>query len=240
MPPRAIRSRPPLRLVVADESFIAREAVVAVLREAPDVDVQAACGDYPALAAAIDVVRPDVLVTDIRMPPTRTDEGLRAASLLMATREHAGVVILSAGAQAGDVVELFRHGSEGCAYLLKDRVTRGDVIVSAVRTVARGGSVVDPEVVELLVSCRARPGTSRLSGLSPREREILAEIATGRTNTAIARRLQLSKRSVEKHVNAIFTKLRLGDAEDLSPRVAAALIFLSEEPASGERGRDAG
>jgi DNA-binding NarL/FixJ family response regulator len=235
-----IRTRPPLRLIVADESFIVREALVAVLREAPDIEVQAACGDYPALVAAIDAVPPDVLVTDIRMPPSWTDEGIRAASLLRTASPDAGIVIFSTDAEARHVLELFSGGSEGRAYLLKDQVHQGDVIVSTVRSVAGGGSVVDPKVVEILVASRTGPGESRLSELSPREREILGEIATGKTNGAIARALHLSKRSVEKHVHAIFTKLRLGESEHLSPRVTAALMFLAEEPDRSESRRRSG
>jgi DNA-binding NarL/FixJ family response regulator len=230
-----IRTRPPWRLIVADESFIVRDALQAVLRETPDMEVQAACGDYPALVAAIDAVPPDVLVTDIRMAPSWTDEGIRAASLLREVRPDAGIVIFSADAETRHLLELFSDGSGGRAYLLKDQVRQGDVIVSTVRAVARGGSVVDPKVVEILVAARTAPGESRLAELSPREREILGEIATGKTNGAIARTLHLSKRSVEKHVHAIFTKLHLGESEHLSPRVAAALIFLAEEPDRSER-----
>ena len=229
MATRTLRSRPPLRLVVADDSFIVREAVIAVLRDLPVVDVRAACEDYDSLVKAVDVLRPDVVITDIRMPPTFTDEGIRAASEFRSTHPEVGVVILSQYVESGYVLSLFREGSEGRGYLLKDRVHDRTVLLSAVRAVARGESVVDPKVVELLVESRLRPADSPLTDLSPREREILSEIASGKTNGAIAKELRLSKRSVEKHVHAIFTKLGLGETEDVSPRVKAALIFLAEE-----------
>jgi DNA-binding NarL/FixJ family response regulator len=218
-----------MRLIVADDSFIVREALVALLGDLPSVEVQAACGDLDTLLVAVDRLRPDVVLTDIRMPPGFSDEGIRAAARLRASHPDVGVVILSQYVESAYVLELFRDGSEGRAYLVKDRVHDRVAILEAVRAVARGEAVIDPKVVELLVAARSR-ADSPLAELSPRESEILAGIATGKTNGAIARDLHLSKRSVEKHVHAIFSKLGLGDAEDVSPRVKAALIFLAEDP----------
>jgi DNA-binding NarL/FixJ family response regulator len=215
--------------VVADDSFIVREAVVAVLQDLPDMDVQATCEDLDELLAAVDASPPDVVVTDIRMPPDWSDEGIRAADRLRRSHPDAGVVVLSQYVEPAYVLDLFRGGSEGRAYLLKDRVHNRDAIVGAVRAVARRESVIDPKVVELLVGSRAQSAGSPLDQLSPREQQILAELATGKTNGAIAKDLRLSKRSVEKHVHAIFMKLGLGDVEDMSPRVKAALMFLTEE-----------
>jgi DNA-binding NarL/FixJ family response regulator len=217
-----------LRLVVADETFLFREAVVAVLQSEPDIEVLAAFGDYHDLREAIVSLEPDVVVTDVRMPPTHTDEGIRAATELRASRPAVGVVVLTQDVDSRYVLELFREGSEGRAYLLKDRVRDRDAIVGAVRAVARGESAIDPKVVELLISSREREN-SPLADLSPREREILREIATGKANVAIAETLHVSKRSVEKHIHAIFRKLGLIETDDVSPRVKAALIFLAEE-----------
>jgi len=229
-----------LRLVVADESFIVREAVTAVLRDTSDLDVRATCSDHPALMAAVRDVVPQVVITDVPLPPGRTDEGIRAASHLRATRPDVGVVILSRVVEPAHVRELFRDGSERRAYLLKDEVSDRGAIVSAVRAVAHGRSVIDPKVVELLMADRAQPGVEHLEDLSPREREILRQVAAGKANGAIAKDLELSKRSVEKHVHTVFTKLGLADAEEVSPRVKATLIFLGERsavpgPARGRR-----
>jgi len=237
--PRVIRSRPVLGLVVADESFIVREAVTAVLRDAPDLEVRGTCSDYDSLMAAVEEARPQVVVTDVSLPPDWSDEGIRAASRLRTTNPDVGVVILSAAVEPAYVRELFRHGTERRAYLLKDHVQDRDAIVNVVRAVARGRSVIDPKVVELLVVAQSMPGAEPLEELSPREREILGQVAAGKTNGAIAKDLQLSKRSVEKHVHTIFSKLGLADSEEVSPRVKAALIFLGDRaPIAGpQRGR---
>ena len=238
MAPRTFRSRPPLRLIIADDSFIVREALVALLQDLPGVDVQAACRDLDTLLAAVDGLRPDVVLTDIRMPPTFTDEGIRAACRFRTSHPELGVVVLSQYVESAYVLDLFSEGSEARAYLVKDRVHDRVAILEAVRAVARRESVIDPKVVELLVAAHSR-ADSPLADLSPREGEILAGIATGKTNGAIARDLHLSKRSVEKHVHAIFAKLGLGEAEDVSPRVKAALIFLAEDPTPVVRQRNA-
>ena len=229
MAPRTFRSRPPLRLIIADDSFIVREALVALLQDLPGVDVQAACRDLDTLLAAVDGLRPDVVLTDIRMPPTFTDEGIRAASRFRTSHPEVGVVILSQYVESAYVLDLFSEGSEARAYLVKDRVHDRVAILEAVRAVARRESVIDPKVVELLVSATARSTDSPLGELTQREREVLAEIAQGKSNAAIGEALVMTKRSVEKHINSIFLKLDLADSESVSKRVKAALLFLSDE-----------
>jgi DNA-binding NarL/FixJ family response regulator len=170
-----------------------------------------------------------VVLSDIRMPPSNGAEGIHAAADLRHSHPEIGVVILSQYAEVEYALELFDGGSAGRAYLLKERVGNRAELVAAIEAVASGGSVVDPKIVETLVSERARAADSPLGELTGREREVLAELATGKSNSAIASSLFLTKRAVEKHINAIFMKLRLRDSEDVSSRVAAALIFLSAE-----------
>jgi DNA-binding NarL/FixJ family response regulator len=214
-----------LRVVLGEDSFLAREAVTSVLARAPEIDLVGAAGDFEALRAAVDDIEPDVVLTDIRMPPTHTDEGVRLAHELRSTHPTIGVVVLSQFAEPAYAALLFERGSEGRAYLLKERVRDREELVRAVQSVASGGSVVDPIVVERLLARRAE---SRLEELTPRELEVLALIAQGRSNPAIADTLVVTKRAVERHVNSIFAKLDLGDAEDTSRRVEAALLYLAE------------
>jgi DNA-binding NarL/FixJ family response regulator len=223
---------PPLRVVLGEDSFLAREAVTAVLERAPEVEVVAAVGDLDALRAAVDSEEPDVVVTDVRMPPTHGDEGVRLAHELRSTHPEIGVVVLSQFAEPAYAMVLFQHGSARRAYLLKERVRDREELVRAVQTVAAGGSVVDPLVVEHLL---ARPHGSALDELTPRELEVLALIAQGKSNTAIADRLVVTRRAVERHVNGIFAKLELGDGEDVSRRVQAALLYLAEHRPRGSR-----
>ncbi|UGS38655.1 response regulator transcription factor [Capillimicrobium parvum] len=220
--------RPSLRVVVADDSYLVREALGHVLDEAEDIDVVASCGDLPTLMRAIDEEGPDVVLTDIRMPPGQTDEGLRAAADLWRTHPGVGVVVLSQFSEPRYGLALFEHGSDGRAYLLKERVQHGDQLVSAIRAVAAGGSMIDAKIVEGLIAERRRVAASALGQLTPRELEILAYVARGHSNQAIADELVLTKRAVEKHINAIFLKLNLGLATDVSRRVKAALIYLAE------------
>jgi DNA-binding NarL/FixJ family response regulator len=194
----------------------------------PDVEVLAVCSDLASLLAAVEAERPDVVVTDIRMPPTGTDEGIRAAATLRETHPEIGVVILSQHDDPAYALALLESGSGGRAYLLKERVSDRGQLASAVEEVARGGSVIDAKIVEALVRNRALSEASPLGELTARERDVLAEIATGKSNAAIAESLVLTKRAVEKHINAIFMKLGLAQADDVSKRVKATLIFLAE------------
>ncbi|WP_425841140.1 response regulator [Streptomyces fractus] len=218
-----------MRIVVAEDSLLVREGVRRVLESDAQMAVAAACGDLPGLLAAVAEHRPDVVVTDIRMPPTGTDEGLRAAAELWASHPRTGVVVLSQYAEPAYASALLEQGSAGRAYLLKQRVGEPRELLAAVRAVAAGGSVIDPVVVEALVAESAARRSSPLSGLTARERDVLAEIARGRSNAGVARELFLTERAVEKHINTIFAKLGLGAQPDINRRVAAVLMFLTEQ-----------
>jgi DNA-binding NarL/FixJ family response regulator len=182
--------------------------------------------------AAVDEERPDVVVTDIRMPPTHTDEGIRLAALLRESHPDVGVVVLSNYAEAGFALALLESGSEGRAYLLKERIHSRTQLAAAIHSVAAGGSVMDPKIVEPLVMAKSRAASSPLAELTVREREVLSQIAQGASNAAIAESLVLTKRAVEKHINSIFLKLSLSDSEDVSKRVKAALLFLADADGS--------
>jgi DNA-binding NarL/FixJ family response regulator len=217
------------RVVIADDNLLVREGLVELLRDEEEVDVVAVCEDLPSLLDAIEAARPDVVVTDIRMPPSSTDEGIQAAVRLRESSPEVGVVVLSQFDEASYAVALLERGSERRGYLLKERVHERTQLVEAIEAVAAGGSFVDPKIVEALVAAKNRAERSLLSELSPREQEVLAQIAQGRSNAAIAASLFLSKRAVEKHINSIFMKLNLSEAEDVSKRVKAALLFLAED-----------
>jgi DNA-binding NarL/FixJ family response regulator len=219
----------PTRLLIADDSFLLREALTELLGSDPRLKVVAVVADVAALEAAVESERPDVVLTDIRMPPFEGGEGIRFAVALRDTHPDIGVVVLSQYAEAGFALELFEDGSAGRAYLLKERVGNRAELVAAIDAVAAGGSVVDPKIVDELISERSRLEDSPLADLTSREREVLAELAAGKSNSAIAGSLYLTKRAVEKHINAIFMKLNLRGSDDVSSRVAATLIFLSEE-----------
>jgi DNA-binding NarL/FixJ family response regulator len=192
------------------------------------VRVVASCGDLPSLLAAVETERPDVVVTDIRMPPTGTDEGIRLAALLRNDHPDIGVVVLSNYAEPAYALALLESGSEGRAYLLKERVHDRAQLVAAIESVAAGGSMLDSKIVEPLVAAKLRAERSPLAALTGREHEVLAEIAKGKSNAAIADALVLTKRAVEKHINSIFLKLNLSYAEDVSKRVKATLLFLAD------------
>lgn len=225
----------PLRVVVAEDSLLVREGIVQVLRRQPDVDVVAACADLPELLHAVATTGPDVVVTDVRMPPDLADEGIRAAAELRRTHPAVGVVVLSQYVDPGYATALLADGSAGRAYLLKERISEPGQLADAVRTVAARGSVVDPAVVDALVASSTRQRSSPVGSLSPREREVLDHVAQGRSNAAIAAALHLSERAVEKHINALFTKLDLGQAPDVNRRVKAVLLYLSD-PAGARQG----
>jgi DNA-binding NarL/FixJ family response regulator len=224
----------PIRVVIADDAYLVREALERILATADSIDVVASCSDRESLLAAIHNQRPAAIVTDIRMPPTWTDEGIQVARALRQTDPEIGVVVLSQYAEPGYVLALLESGSAGRAYLMKERLRDAGELVSAISAVAAGESVIDPVVVEVLVRARARAAPLSLTELTARERDVLAEIAQGKSNAAIARSLFLTKRAVEKHVNAIFMKLELGSVEDVSRRVKAALMFLAGEAAAGD------
>ncbi len=228
-----------IRVAIADDSVFVLEGLQQLLAAHQSIEVVASCDDMPSLLQAVDTVQPDVVVSDIRMPPSRTDEGIQIAVRLRQLHPDIGVVVLSQYTDPRFALKLLETGSEGRAYLLKERVRDSAQLVAAIESVAAGGSVIDPKIVDVLVAAKARP-TPALAKLTPRERDVLAEIAQGKSNTAIAKSLVLSKRAVEKHIHSIFSKLGLSEAEDVSKRVKAALLLLAEEGTDvGERGRSA-
>jgi DNA-binding NarL/FixJ family response regulator len=216
-------------VVVAEDSYVIREFLISTLNSEPDVELVAVCTNGKELKAAIDRWSPDVVLTDIRMPPSGTEEGIRVAAELRETDPEIGVVVLSQYAEPAYALALLGQGTGGRAYLLKERVRNRSELIDAIEQVAEGGSVIDPTIVDVLIQARSKAARSRISRLTSRERELLAEIAAGKSNGAIAKSLFLTKRAVEKHVNSIFSKLDLPETEDVSRRVKATLIYLSEE-----------
>jgi len=219
----------PIRVVLADDSFIVREGMRELLESVDEVDVVATCNDLDSLRAAIEREHPDVVVTDIRMPPTNTNEGIRVAESLRTSAPSIGVVVVSQYADAEYALALLDKGAAGRAYLLKERVSDLDQLVNAIREVARGGSVVDSKVVENLIAARARNKRSALAELTPREGEVLAAVAEGKNNAAIAEGLHLTEGAVEKHISSIFSKFGLSEEPAVHRRVKATLIYLAEE-----------
>jgi DNA-binding NarL/FixJ family response regulator len=221
-------ARTVIRVVLGDDSFLAREGIARVLESIEDVELVAACVDLDELRVAVERDKPDVVLTDIRMPPTNTDEGIRFAHELRSSDPEVGVVVLSQHADPSYAMALFAEGSERRGYLLKERVKDEDELARALSEVVAGGSLVDPRIVDKLVSARVDkdPGLERLTA---RERQILAMIAEGRSNNAIADTLMVTKRAVERHINGIFLKLDLGEASDVNRRVKAALLYLTGE-----------
>jgi DNA-binding NarL/FixJ family response regulator len=220
-----------IKVVIAEDAFLVREAVEQVLARIEAIEVVRTCEDRDSLLRAVAEEHPDVVITDIRMPPTGTDEGLQVAHALRESDPEIGVVVLSQFAEPGYLLALLKSGAAGRAYLLKERIRDADQLVAAVRAVAAGRSMIDPQVVDMLVRARSRTAGSPLSELTPREHEVLAELAQGKSNAAIADSLVVTKRAVEKHINAIFMKLDLSSADDVSQRVKATLIFLAGQPA---------
>ena len=218
-----------IRVILGEDSYLAREGIERVLEHTDGVELVGAFGSLDELAAAVDREHPDVVLMDIRMPPTNTDEGIRLAKRLRETHPEIGVVVLSQHANAAYAAELLEDGTGKRAYLLKERVTNAGDLGNALRSVADGGSVIDPLVVESLVNTQRQREESHLDQLTPREREILGLIAEGKSNAAIADSLVLTKRAVEHHINGIFMKLDLGAPGDVSRRVQAALLFLSRD-----------
>jgi DNA-binding NarL/FixJ family response regulator len=217
-----------IRIALGDDSLIVREGIGHLLAGDPDMEVVATVGDLPALREVCDRERPDVVVVDIRMPPTHTDDGIRLATELRDRHPDMGVVVLSQFSEPAYALELLDRGSDRRAYLLKERLHNRAELTGAIRAVHEGGSMIDPKIVEKLVHARTLARESPLQELTAREREVLGEIAQGKSNTAIAESLFLTKRAVEKHINAIFLKLGLSDAHDASKRVKATLMLLAE------------
>lgn len=218
-----------MRVVVAEDSLLVREGIARLLDLQPAIEVAALVGDLPSLMSAVDDDKPDVVLTDIRMPPTGTDEGIQAAIALRESHPDLGVVVLSQYAEPAYALALLEAGSQRRAYLLKERLSDPTQLVNAIVEVASGGSVVDPKVVEVLVTARSRATSSPLERLTPREREVLAEIAQGRNNAAVGAALFLSERAVEKHISSLFSKLGLSEEPDTHRRVKAVLLYLSDE-----------
>jgi DNA-binding NarL/FixJ family response regulator len=217
----------PLHVVVADDSYLVREALCHLLASAPDIELVAVCSDGEALLAAVERKSPDVVLSDVRMPPHQRREGILVAAQLRETHPEIGVVLLSQYDDPTYALELFESGSEGRAYLLKERIGDLSELVDAIHAVADGRSVVDAKIIDGLIAERVRSEQSSLDELTAREREVLGGVAAGKSNTAIANSLSLTKRAVEKHINAIFMKLGLHESDDVSRRVKAALIYLA-------------
>jgi len=218
----------PIRVALAEDNALLLAGMSRLVAAQEDFELVGVASDLPQLFSLIDDQNPDVVVTDIRMPPTGTDEGIRAASWLRQNRPEVGVVVLSQYTGPGYALALLEEGSSGRAYLLKERVSDIGQLAEAIREVARGGSVIDPEVVDALVMARSKAANSPLRLLTPRESEILAEMAQGKNNAAVAASLVLSERAVEKHINSIFSKLALSPEPDVHRRVKAVLLFLGE------------
>jgi DNA-binding NarL/FixJ family response regulator len=218
----------PIRLVLAEDHYLVREGIRRLLEAQPDIEVVAACGDLDALLQAVETERPDVVVTDIRMPPAGVDEGIQAARLLRETRPELGVVVLSTYSQPSYALALLESGTAGRAYLLKERVEDIEQLAGAIRAVAAGGSVIDPKVVEALVARKARDEASPLAQLTPRESDVLREMAEGKNNAGIAQALVLTERSVEKVIHSIFLKLGLAWEPAVHKRVKAVILYLAE------------
>src|SRR5919106_5257479 len=217
-----------LRVIFAEDNYLVREGTSALLAEVGDLDLVAAVGDLDGLLSAVEDQSPDAVLTDIRMPHSKTTEGIDAARRIRAEHPDTGVVVLSQYAEEDYAYDLLKDGAEGLGYLLKERVSDIDEVVRALREVAAGGSVLDPKVVEGLVNRRARAERSPLAHLTEREREVLGLMAEGKNNAGIARSLFLTERAIEKHINSLFHKLGLSEEPDVHRRVMAVLTFLRE------------
>jgi len=217
-----------IRLVLAEDEYLVREGVRQLLETQPELEVAAVCGDLSSLLAAVASEHPDVVVTDIRMPPGDGDEGIQAAERLRETDPQVGVVVLSHYANPSYALALLEGGSARRAYLLKERIEDLGQLVTAIRAVADGGSVIDPKVVEALVAENTRVESSPLTQLTQRERDVMREMAAGKNNAAIAATLFLTERSVEKVIHSIFLKLGLTWETAVHKRVKAVILYLAE------------
>jgi len=217
-----------IRVALAEDHVLLREGISRLVSANEDFELVGAASDLPQLLALVGEQVPDVVVTDIRMPPTGTDEGIEAAAWIREHHPQVAVVVLSQYTVPGYALALLEHGSAGRGYLLKERIGSVDELARAIRTVAQGGSVIDPVVVDELVRARSQERHLGLSSLTPRETEILAEMAQGKSNSAIAASLFVTERAVEKHSNSIFAKLGLSEEKDVNRRVKAVLVYLSQ------------
>jgi DNA-binding NarL/FixJ family response regulator len=229
-----------VRVVFADDSFLVREGVAGLLTETPGIELLATATNPVELHAAVEAHRPDAVLTDIRMPPTFTTEGIDAAKRIRAEFPDTGVVVLSQYIEEEYAFELLSDGVAGLGYLLKERVSQVDELVGALQAVARGGSVLDPKVVEGLMARKTSQESSPLLGLTERELEVLRELAAGRSNAATAGALFMSERAVEKHISSVFQKLDLTQESDVNRRVMAVLVFLEATGGAGNRPRPGG
>jgi DNA-binding NarL/FixJ family response regulator len=215
-----------LRIVLADDNFLVREGVTKLLAEIDELELVDSVGDPQSLLASVTTHHPDAVLTDIRMPPTHTTEGIEAAKQIRTEHPEIGVVVLSQYVEEDYAFELLADGVAGLGYLLKERVSDIEELVRALQDVARGGSALDPKVVEGLMARRTAEADSPLRGLTDKEREVLEQMATGRTNATIARTLFMSERSVEKHISSVFLKLGLLDEGETNRRVSAVITFI--------------
>jgi DNA-binding NarL/FixJ family response regulator len=219
----------PLRVVFAEDNYLVREGTAALLATAEDVEVVGTASSLDELLAAVDEHRPDAVLTDIRMPPTGSDEGIRGAKQIRTDHPDIGVVVLSQYSEEEYAYDLLKDGAGGFGYLLKERVADVAELARALREVSRGGSVLDPKIVEALVSAKEHLAHSPLGRLTDREREVLGHMAQGQNNAAIAKSLFLTERAVEKHINSLFHKLDLTEEPDVHRRVMAVLAFLRDQ-----------
>ena len=217
-----------MRVVIADDTLLIREGVLRILEAEPGIEVVAACESRDSTLEAVQAQRPDVVLTDIRMPPSNRDEGIELARQLGKTHPEIGVIVLSQYAEPGYALSLFESGSARRGYLLKERLADRRQLVDAIQIVAAGGSYVDPKIVDTIFAAQLARVDSPLASLTEREREILALVAAGRSNSSISHELAISKRAVERHIHSIFAKLALSERADVSRRVAATLVFLAE------------
>jgi DNA-binding NarL/FixJ family response regulator len=223
-----------LRVVFAEDNYLVRQGTAALLNELEEVDLVGVVEDSDALMAAVRQHHPDAVLTDIRMPPTYTTEGIDAAKRIRGEHPGTGVVVLSQYVEEDYAFELLKEGVSGLGYLLKERVSEIEALLRALDEVSRGGSALDPKVVEGLLNRQSRSSSATLLGLTEKEREVLGEMATGLSNAAIAKRLYMSERAVEKHITSVFQKLGLSEEGDRNRRVSAVLAFLR---AGGRPGR---
>ncbi|MGI8707602.1 MAG: response regulator transcription factor [Actinomycetota bacterium] len=217
-----------IRLLIAEDNYLVREGMLRLIENHPELELAGVCEDLASLMDAVGDSNADVVLTDIRMPPDFSDEGIQAAASLRESHPHIGVVVISQYDEPEYALALLEKGSQGRAYLLKERLSDLDHLVNVIRDVANGGSWIDPQVVESLVAARLRAERSPLDALTPREHEVLKEMAQGKTNAAIASSLTLTERAIEKHSNSIFSKLGLSSEKQVHRRVKAVLLLLSE------------